>query len=215
MNGGRVNLRRNGCCPPFAVQGRFERFRGFSLIELLVVVVIILILTTLYWSPNNSGRQKELKKGCQKNLQKIYVALEIYANDWGGKFPNVPGVRTSEGALDLLVPRYTSDTASFICPGSSDSEPAAGMSLSGRKISYAYYMGREVTNSQVLMSDKQVDTLAKAAGQLVFSNSGEPPGNNHRKYGGNFLFCDGHVESSPAQAAFPLPLGTNEVLLNP
>lgn len=189
---------------------------GFSLLELLVTVAIILILTTLYWSPNSGSRQRSLQSACGKNLQKAYIALNIYANDWGGRFPNVPGARNSGEALDVLVPKYTSDTASFICPGSHDSEPSAGSSLAKHKISYAYYMGRGISDEQqVVMSDKQVDTKAKQAGQQAFSTTGKPPGNNHRKYGGNFLFCDGHVQLSPSDAAFPLPLTNGEVLLNP
>jgi prepilin-type N-terminal cleavage/methylation domain-containing protein/prepilin-type processing-associated H-X9-DG protein len=189
---------------------------AFSLIELLVTVAIILILTTLYFGPNTANRQQALKRACQKNLEKIYVSMEIYANEHGGKFPEVAGVRTSEEALDVLVPKYTSDTSPFICPGSNDGALPAGESFRSRKISYAYYMGWSMTNSQqVLMSDKQVDTKAKSVGQAVFSTTGKPPGSNHRKFGGNFLFCDGHTEMSPAVAPFPLALTNGEVLLNP
>ena len=193
-----------------------NRSPGFSLIELLVCAVIILILTTLYFSPNNSNRQRALKQACQKNLEKIYVSMEIYANERGGKFPETAGARTAEEALDALVPKYTSDTSPFICPGSNDGPLPSGESFKTRKISYAYYMGRTPTNAQqVLMSDRQVDTLAKTTGQPVFSTTGKPPGSNHRKFGGNFLFCDGHTEMSPALAPFPLALTNGEVLLNP
>jgi prepilin-type N-terminal cleavage/methylation domain-containing protein/prepilin-type processing-associated H-X9-DG protein len=189
---------------------------GFSLIELLITVAIILVLTTLYFSPNNANRQQSLKRACQKNLEKIYVSMEIYANEHGGEFPAVSGARTSEEALDVLVPKYTSDTSQFICPGSNDGPLLEGESFRSRKISYAYYMGRSLTNSQqVLMSDRQVNTQAKSAGQAVFSTTGKPPGSNHRKFGGNFLFCDGHIEMSPALAPFPLALTNGEVLLNP
>jgi prepilin-type N-terminal cleavage/methylation domain-containing protein/prepilin-type processing-associated H-X9-DG protein len=189
---------------------------AFSLIELLVTVAIILILTTLYFGPNTANRQQALKRACQKNLEKIYVSMEIYANEHGGRFPEISGARTSEEALDVLVPKYTSDTSPFICPGSSDGALPAGESFRSRKISYAYYMGRSVTNSQqVLMSDKQVDATAKSVGQAVFSTTGKPPGSNHRRFGGNFLFCDGHTEMSSAMAQFPLALTNGEVLLNP
>jgi prepilin-type N-terminal cleavage/methylation domain-containing protein/prepilin-type processing-associated H-X9-DG protein len=189
---------------------------GFSLIELLVTVAIILILTTLYFGPNNANRQQALKRACQKNLEKLFVSMEIYANEHGGKFPELAGAKTSEEALDVLVPKYTSDPSPFICPGSSDSALPAGESIRTRKISYAYYMGRYFTNSQqVLMSDQQVDTQAKAAGHAVFSATGKAPGNNHRKFGGNFLFCDGHCEMSPSVATFALGLTNGEVLLNP
>ena len=189
---------------------------GFSLIELLVTLAIILILASLYWGPNNANRQKALKSACQKNLEKIFVSMEIYANDHGSKFPETAGARTSAEALDVLVPRYTSDTSPFICPGSKDAPLPGGESFRTRKISYAYYMGRTSTNGQqVLLSDKQVNTRAKAAGQAVFSTSGKPPGNNHRQFGGNFLFCDGHAEMSPAELPFALGLTNSEALLNP
>jgi prepilin-type processing-associated H-X9-DG protein len=114
------------------------------------------------------------------------------------------------------VPKYTADTSVFICPGSKDVALAAGESIRLGKISYAYYMGRTASEAQaILMSDKQVDTNTKAVGQDVFSTTGKPPGNNHEKSGGNFLFCDGHVEASPARAAFAIPLTGGVVLLNP
>ncbi|MGH7968641.1 MAG: type II secretion system protein [Limisphaerales bacterium] len=206
MNWGRYvagKRRRQSCC-------------GFSLIELLVAVAILILLVTLYWSPNSKNRQQALESSCQKNLQKVYLALDIYANDFGGSFPDAPSAKTAGEALNVLVPRYTSDTQLFVCPGSSQSAAGAGVALSSHTLSYAYYMGRCATNSQqALLSDQQIDTQPKVAGQLVFSVTGKPPGNNHRQFGGNFLFCDGHLASSPPQAAFPLPLGKGEVLLNP
>ena len=193
------------------------RVSAFSLIELLVVVALILILTTLYFGPNTAGKQQALKRACQKNLEKIFVSMEIYANEHGGRFPEKPGARTSEEALDVLVPKYTSDPSPFICPGSSDGPLPAGGPLRNARISYAYYMGRFLTNSgKALMSDRQVDAQAKSAGQTVFSTTGKAPGNNHRKFGGNFLFCDGHLDTAPAAAApFALPVTNGEALLNP
>ncbi len=189
---------------------------GFSLIEVLIVIALILILTTLYWGSSSGSRQRRHQLTCQKNLQKIFIAMEIYANDHTGKFPNVTGARTSEEALALLVPRYTADTSVFICPGSNDSPLPAGESFLKKKISYAYYMGRRSADApEVLMSDRQVDTQSKTTGQYVFSNTGKAPGNNHDKYGGNFLFCDGHADLSPAQAPFSIVLTQGVVLLNP
>jgi prepilin-type N-terminal cleavage/methylation domain-containing protein len=190
--------------------------QGFSLIEMLISVTIILILFTMMYGFGSRSNQRAQKKKCQANLQKMYVALQIYANDSAGKFPVVTNARSSEDALDVLVPRYSADTAIFVCPGSKDSALPAGESLRKGRISYAYYMGRRGSDADsVLLSDKQVDSQAKDAGQPVFSANGKPPGNNHHKYGGTFLFCDGGMKSSPAAAAIALPLATNVVLLNP
>jgi prepilin-type N-terminal cleavage/methylation domain-containing protein len=189
---------------------------GFSLIEMLISLTIMLILFTMMYGFGSRSNQMNQKKKCQANLQKMYIALQIYANDSAGKFPVVTNARSSEEPLDLLVPRYSSDTAIFICPGSKDSPLPAGESLRKGRISYAYYMGRTASDGEsVLASDKQVNTQAKDAGQQVFSENGKAPGNNHHKYGGTFLFCDGGMKSSPPAAAIPLPLGTNVVLLNP
>jgi len=202
-------------CLPTGGRGRRDE-GAFSLLELLLVVALILVLTTIYWGSSAPSRQRSAKVACQKNLLKLYIGMEIFANEHGGSFPSLAGARRSEEVLDQLVPRYDSDTSIFICPGSRDTLLPAGESLLKRKISYAYYMGRSLTNAQdVLLTDKQVDTKPKAAGQWLFSSDGKPPGNNHGKYGGNLLFCDGRAQTSKAAAPIPLPVNPGEILLNP
>lgn len=190
---------------------------GFSLIELLAVGAILLLVFVLYWGPRTGDtRQREAQAECLTHLQKIYMALDIYATDHGGKFPAVAGAQAPQEALDALVPRYTADTAVFICPGTKDAPLPAGESFRQHRISYAYYMGRQAADAQQpLMSDQQVDSRARASGQDAFSINGKPPGNNHGKRGGNFLFCDGHTESTPARPPFSLMLTQGIVLLNP
>jgi prepilin-type N-terminal cleavage/methylation domain-containing protein/prepilin-type processing-associated H-X9-DG protein len=205
--------REIGRCP--AQDGRGGS-KAFTLLEMLIVVAIILFLTTVYWGSNSASRQKKQLAQCQQNLSKIFIAMQIYANDQGGKFPEVRGAQTSEAALDRLVPKYTVDTGPFICPASRNSSLPAGESLLNRNISYSYYMGRRAADEQaVLMTDRQVNTNSKSAGQLVFSSSGKPPGNNHNKFGGNLLFCDGHSDYSSPSASVSLVLTQGVVLLNP
>ena len=190
---------------------------AFAFIELLAVAAILLLLFVLYWGPSTSrNREREAQKDCQTHLQKIYIALDIYANEHAGKFPELAGVRDSGEALQALVPHYTTDTAVFICPGIKDPPSPAGEALRQQRISYAYYMGRRAAESQeVLMSDQQLDTRPKAAGEFAFSSTGKPPGNNHGKLGGNFLFCDGRAEPTPPRVSFSLMLTQGVVLLNP
>ena len=189
---------------------------GFSLIELLITTAIILVLVTMYWGGNSATRQKSRQAICRQNLQKLYISMEIFEAEHSKKYPDKPGARTSAEALDALVPKYTADTSAFTCPASKDSLLPGGESIAKRRISYAYYMGRSSGDAQeALLTDRQVDTKSKAVNQPVFSSTGKPPGNNHKKNGGNILFCDGHVEASPPNSAFSLVLTQGVVLLNP
>jgi prepilin-type processing-associated H-X9-DG protein len=142
--------------------------------------------------------------------------MQLFATDNNGSLPVVKEARNSAEALAPLVPRYNSDVSTFICPGSRDSVAAGTSGLKGQQISYAYYMGRSSSNAQqVLLSDAQVNTNSKTVGQAMFSSDGKAPGNNHEKSGGNLLFGDGHVQSSPPRAGMDLPVGPGETLLNP
>jgi len=190
---------------------------GFSMIELLAVVAILLLVFVLYWGPRTSHRREGMaRQRCQNHLQLIYMALSIYANEHAGKFPAVTNARTSAEALDPLVPRYTSDTAIFHCPGIQRAPAASDTPFRQQRIGYAYCMGRNQSEAQqALMSDEQVNTLSKNAGEYAFSSTGKPPGNNHGKLGGNFLFCDGSVRATPARLPFSLLLTQGVVLLNP
>ena len=111
------------------------------------MLVLMIIMTTMMWGFGSASRQRAEKKACQQNLSKIYLAMQIYANDFAGKFPEDTNAQTSEAALDVLVPRYTVDTSIFICPGGRDSALPEGESFRKRKISYAYYMGPRLSDA--------------------------------------------------------------------
>ena len=188
---------------------------AFSLIELLVVLAILVILTTMYWNHGPSKRDIDIGS-CRQNLEKIYLAMQIYAHDNADRYPVSTNALTSEDALALLVPRSTSDTAIFTCPGVGQASLPSNKTFREWKISYAYYMGRHASDTdKVLISDAQINTDSKSIGSTVFSETGKAPGNNHGKGGGNFLMGDGSVASTTGNAMFPLPLQPMIVLLNP
>src|SRR3954451_1265551 len=93
---------------------------GFSLIELLITMALILILFVMMYGFSSRSHQQQQKVVCRKNLSTIQVALQIFANDHGGMFPEQTDAATSEAALAQLVPKYTAATEPFICPGSKD-----------------------------------------------------------------------------------------------
>lgn len=192
------------------------RRQGFSLVEMLISLALVLILFTMMYGFGSKKNQMNQKRRCEANLQKLFISFQLYANEQQEVFPVATNARTAEDALDTLVPRYTADTGMFICPGSKDGALAPGESLRRGRISYAYYMGRKPADAAAaLVTDKQVNAEAKRAGDPLFSATGKKPGNNHHRYGGNLLFTDGSVRSSPAAAAFDLPVPANVVLLNP
>ena len=183
---------------------------------LITLALIIIMAVMLHGFGSRSNQQRQMKS-CQKNLQTIYLALEIFANEHAGLFPVQAGVQTSEEPLSLLVPQYTVASEAFICPGSKDSSLPTAEPFAKRKISYAYFMGRALTNNpgDVLMTDRQINTLPKAKGAPIFSSDGDAPGNNHHKYGGNYLFVDGRLEQGATRALFPVTATPGVVLLNP
>jgi len=190
---------------------------GISILEVFLVMVIIFIVFTLFISAGSRNAQQERLAACQNNLQSIYAAMKTFASDHNGALPAVSGAKTSEAPLSLLVPKYTTGTEFFICPGGKDKPLPDAQPFADKKISYAYYMGRTLQDGSeaALASDAQVDAAPKTPGQTVFSPDGKKPGNNHYQYGGNFLFCDGSVQYTPSRLAFTLPPATNVVLLNP
>ena len=203
---------------PFLAESRSPRAaRGFSLVELLCVLVILIILSTMLNSRLSGSRRRTAQELCRKNLQTIYLALTIYANDNRGGFPFLNAAAGSAGPLSLLLPRSTTETAMFICPGSSDKPLPEGESFAQRRISYAYYMGRNTNNSaaEIILSDWQVNTLPKTKGRPLFSPDGKMPGNNHDKDGGNLLLGNGGVITSGPAAARDLPVPPGVTLLNP
>jgi len=189
---------------------------AFSLVELLVVLALLVILTVMSTSRfSASARRKDLA-ACQKNLQKVYLALSIYRSD-NGAYPFLQGATAPEAPLSLLIPKSTTVTEIFICPGSRDKPLAEGERFADRRISYAYYMGRATNDEppEIVMTDWQINSAPKKMGQPVFSLDGKKPGNNHYGDGGNLLSLGGEVSGSGAKASRDLQFPPSVTLLNP
>jgi hypothetical protein len=142
--------------------------------------------------------------------------MNVYTLENNGRFPFAKDARTSAQALSLLIPKYTSETDPFFCPGKGEPSKVNPEKFAREIISYSYYMGLNASNTSLpLLTDRQVNTNSKETGQQIFSATGNPPANNHSKFGGNFLQCDGQVQSVGTNAPFPLLLHNGVSLLNP
>ena len=189
---------------------------AFSLIELLLVLALILILTFLGAGQlTTSARRRELA-ACGSNLQKIYLALSLCRND-NSAYPFLQSAQTSAEALDLLVPKCTTETGIFICPASGDKALPESEAFAKRRISYDYYMGRATNDdaNAVILSDWQINALPKQRGQLIFSPDGKGPGRNHKDKGGNLVTCSGSLVFSAPQAAQDFVFPPTVKLLGP
>ena len=72
-----------------------RRLYGFTLIEVLVVIAIIGLLAGILCPVFASARAVSRKTVCQSNLRQLYVAFQLYANDWNGTLPG-PGGRIGD-----------------------------------------------------------------------------------------------------------------------
>src|SRR5687767_3519273 len=105
---------------------------------MLITLLLLLIMISVFSSRFSRSRQEGDLANCRKNLQNIYSALSIYATDNNGKYPFVRGAKTAEEPLSLLIPRCTTDTTLFICPGTKDKGLPQGKPFTNGTISYAY-----------------------------------------------------------------------------
>ena len=68
---------------------------GFTLIELLVVISIIGMLSSVVLASLNSARVKARDASRIATLKQIQAAIEVYAQDHGGKYPGNTGDGTN------------------------------------------------------------------------------------------------------------------------
>lgn len=65
-----------------------KRKNGFTLIEIMVVIAIIVILAGLLMPALYRARRQARRVECINNLKQIGIALNAYALDYDGNFPD-------------------------------------------------------------------------------------------------------------------------------
>jgi prepilin-type N-terminal cleavage/methylation domain-containing protein len=121
---------------------------AFTLIELMIVVTILAILAAILVPNFKRARAKGQFSGCLSNCKNTGTALEMYAVDHSGRFPDLSGLAglnqavghgvikrlpTCPAAGTCTYSDYTSDTTpdrySFTCVGANHRESINGFPL--------------------------------------------------------------------------------------
>lgn len=86
--------------------------RGFTLIELLVVIAIIGILSSVVVASLNGARKKARDARRVDDVKQLQLALELYFDAKGGKYPQVLSSLQADGFIPIVPtpPSGTSDT---------------------------------------------------------------------------------------------------------
>ena len=64
--------------------------KAFTLTEILVVIAIIAVLASLIFPVAQSAKARAKESACMSNLHQIYVAMQMYREDFG-EYPPTPG----------------------------------------------------------------------------------------------------------------------------
>jgi prepilin-type N-terminal cleavage/methylation domain-containing protein len=197
-----------------------SRARGFTLIELLVVIAIIAILAALLLPALSGAKKKGKGAECINNQKQIGIALRLWANDNGEKFPwavdmaNGGSLLSSDWAdhfravsNELVTPKV------LYCP--TDKQKLAGLlwtapptpgGLDGdRHISFFVGLDAEETKPQtILAGDRNVYDAAAGVYDLTWTPSFGTSiqatwDNTMHENNGYVLLSDGSVQHTTTQ----------------
>ncbi len=155
---------------------------GFTLVELLVAIAIITVLAGLVLPALSRARESGRRTVCLNNLRQLFLALEMYVQDYGGCYPiaaSLPSLHLNEDPriCDLLVP-YLKLPEVFRCP----SDNKGYFQREGSSYEYNVSLGGRMAGSG-----------RRASNTWVFYDYEDFHGPGVR----NFVYLDGHATHEP------------------
>jgi len=177
----------------------FVQKKGFTLIELLVVIAIIAILAAILFPVFINAKARALQAQCASNLKQIGVAVSLYMNDEGGRFPPwwIPGLNSNGGWWNA-VQKYSKSKLVTKCPADvlyRDKLPVSQYPCSYWKNAYLDLWCKQTTTWQDGSPvAPPLDNQVRKAKTTVFLMDGPPQtGGGHTYWGPPKTWKPGHA----------------------
>ncbi|MDQ8194690.1 type II secretion system protein [Coraliomargarita sp. SDUM461004] len=200
---------------------KLNRFRGFTLVELLMVIAVIAVLAAILIPVITRVREKSHEVECRNNLRQIGVALNLYVQDHNQRFPGpLTGAQPTSyklGVTNAMVyhlteylglPEPTEEkqyAEVFACPAylaekPIEEDPRSYVIPTGSETGYLFgYANADPNKGQgaktityAYQENPHDIWILREASQLQSGNIRLPEQPNHKE-GNHYLFLDGSV----------------------